>query len=294
MALTMGKNKKNKHNLWKRLHFKYRLSVMNENTLEEIWKIKASMFSGVVLVFIFAFGLVFFTSFIIIATPIRYYLPGYLDTEVREQALRSAIKADSLQQQLNYQEVYISNLRDIFAGIRQIDSVKMVDTISISENDPLLLKTELEKDYIQRYEEEEKYNLSLLTSSADNPMEGLVFFKPVKGIISDRFDPSAGHFGISIKTAPKETVLAILEGAVIFAGYDLKTGYTIQIQHRNGFISIYKNNSTLLKNTGDKVRTGEAIALIQDDATGERPETLFTFELWYRGNAVNPENYISF
>ena len=252
------------------------------------------MFFGAVLVLLFAFVLITITSVIIIATPIRYYLPGYLDSEIRERALRSAIKADSLQQQLNYQEVYISNLRDIFSGVRQIDSVKMVDTISISENDPLLLKSDLEKEYIQRYEDAEKYNLSALSSPAANPMEGLVFFTPVKGIISDRFNQTGDHFGLAIKTAPKETVLATLEGSVIFAGYDLKTGYTIQLQHKNGFISIYKNNTMLLKKMGDKVRTGEAIAMIQDDQKGERPEALFEFELWYRGNAVNPENYISF
>lgn len=267
---------------------------MNENTLEEIWKIKASMFSGAVLVLVFAFILITVTSVIIIATPIRYYLPGYLDSEIREKALRSAIKADSLQQQLNYQEVYINNLRDVFTGVRQVDSVKMVDTISISENDPLLLKSDLEREYIQRYQEEEKYNLSVLSSPTTNPMEGLVFFKPVKGIISDRFNPTENNFGIAIKTAPKETVLATLEGSVIFAGYDLKTGYTIQIQHKNGFISIYKNSTSLLKNTGDKVRTGEAIATIQDDLKADKPEALFEFELWYRGSAVNPENYISF
>lgn len=267
---------------------------MNENTLEEIWKIKASMFSGAVLILIFAFFLVTVTSVIIIATPIRYYLPGYLDSEVRENALRSAIRTDSLQQQLDHQEAYINNLRSIFSGERQLDSVKIIDTISISEKDPLLAKTDLEKEYIQRYEEEEKYNLSVLSASATNPMEGLVFFKPVKGIISDKFDPLRNHYGIRVKTAPKETVSATLEGSVIFAGYDLKSGYTIQIQHKNGFISIYKNTSSLLKSAGDKVRTGEAIATIQEDLTLERPEALFEFELWYRGNAVNPENYISF
>ncbi len=146
---------------------------MNENTLEEIWKIKASMFSGAVLVLVFAFILITVTSVIIIATPIRYYLPGYLDSEIREKALRSAIKADSLQQQLNYQEVYINNLRDVFTGVRQVDSVKMVDTISISENDPLLLKSDLEREYIQRYQEEEKYNLSVLSSPTTNRWKDL-------------------------------------------------------------------------------------------------------------------------
>ena len=93
--------KKNKHNLWKRLNFKYRLSVMNENTLEELWKINASMFSGVVLLVVFAAFLITVTSVIIVATPIRYYLPGYLDSEIREQAIRMAFRADSLQEQID-------------------------------------------------------------------------------------------------------------------------------------------------------------------------------------------------
>ncbi|EGJ99922.1 MULTISPECIES: murein hydrolase activator EnvC family protein [Dysgonomonas] len=294
----MIKKKKNKHNLWKRLHFKYRLSVMNENTLEEIWKIKASIFSGAVLVLVFAFFLIAITSAIIIATPIRYYLPGYLDAEVREKAIRSAIKTDSLEQQLKYQEAYISNLRSIFDGTRQIDSVKILDTISVSENDPLLKKTDLEKEYTKRYEDEERYNLSVLSSSTTNPMEGVVFFRPARGIITSKFDPSGGHFGVAIKTSPKETILATLEGVVIFAGYDLKTGHTIQIQHKNGFISVYRYNTLLLKKTGDKVRTGEAIAVIETKVDDEKAESTTTsileFELWYRGNAVNPENYISF
>ncbi|MDU1889758.1 MAG: M23 family metallopeptidase [Dysgonomonas sp.] len=289
----MVNKKKNKHNFWKRLHFKYRLSVMNENTLEEVWKINASIFSGAVLLAIFAFLLVTITSIIIIATPIRYYLPGYLDSEVREQALRAAIKTDSLQQQLEYQEVYINNLKDVFSGLRHVDSVKTVDTISVSENDPALQKSAAEKDFVARYEDEEKYNLSVLPQSTLNPMEGLVFYKPAGGIIDEKFDPSVNHFGITIKTAEKETVLATLEGAVVFAGYDIKSGYTIQIQHKNGFISIYKNNTLLLKSMGDKVKTGEAIAVIEE-SKDKNKDSLLGFELWYKGNAVNPEAYISF
>lgn len=289
----MEKKKKNKHNFWKRLHFKYRLSIMNENTLEEIWKIKASMFSGVVLLLIFAFFLVSITSAIIIATPIRYYLPGYLDAEVREKALRSAIKADSLEQQLKYQEAYINNLREIFERTRQIDSVKIIDTISVSENDPLLKKTNREKSYTKRYEEEEKYNLSVLSPSTAAPMESVIFFKPVTGTISSKFDPAKGHFGITIATGAKATVSATLEGTVIYTGFDIKSGYTIQIQHKNGFISIYKNNTLLLKKLGDKVRTGEAIAVIEEKKGDESTPSL-EFELWYKGSAVNPESYISF
>ncbi|WP_165045470.1 murein hydrolase activator EnvC [Dysgonomonas sp. ZJ709] len=290
----MSTKKKNKHNLWKRLHFKYRLSAINENTLEEIWKLRASIFSGAVLFLLFAFMLVTATSVIIITTPIRYYLPGYLDSEVREQAIKSAIKIDSLEQQMMYQEAYMQNLKGIFAGTRQFDSVKILDTISISENDPLLKKTQSEIDYTNRYAEEEKYNLSVLPQGMDNPMDGIVFFKPVKGIIIQKFNPSKQIFGVNINTTTKESVSAALEGTVIFAGYDFKEGYMIQIQHKNGFISIYKHNTMLLKKVGDKVRTGEAIAVIEADKENTKTDSFLQFELWYKGTAVNPEDYISF
>lgn len=290
----MVKKKKNKHDIWKRLHFKYRLSVMNENTLEEVWSIKASMFSGGVLFLLFAISLVTITSFLIIATPIRYYLPGYLDAEVREKALRAAIRVDSLQQQLNYQEAYINNLKNVFTGVLDVDSVKITDTISVSENDPLLKRTEKERVFVDRYEDKERYNLSVISPTASGPMEGVVFFKPLKGLVISKFNPSNDRYGINLKVASQETVLAVLEGTVVFSGYDFTTGYTMQIQHKNGFVSIYKNNTLLLKKVGDKVRTGEAIAVIGDGKAKDNADLVLGFELWYKGNPVNPEDYIAF
>ena len=290
----MVKKKKNKHDIWKRLHFKYRLSVMNENTLEEVWSIKASMFSGGVLFLLFAISLITITSFFIIATPIRYYLPGYLDAEVREKALRAAIRVDSLQQQLNYQEAYINNLKNVFTGVLDVDSVKITDTISVSENDPLLKRTEKEKEFVDRYEDKERYNLSVISPSASGPMEGVVFFKPLKGLVISKFNPSNDRYGIDLKVASQETVLAVLEGTVVFSGYDFTRGYTMQIQHKNGFVSIYKNNTLLLKKVGDKVRTGEAIAVIGDGKAKDNADLVLGFELWYKGNPVNPEDYIAF
>lgn len=283
-------------NIWKRLHFKYRLSAVNENTLEEIWKIRTSIFSGALLFLAFATLLIAITSIIIITTPIRYYLPGYLDSEVREQSIRAAIRIDSLETQMKYQEAYINNLKDVFAGVVQIDSVKMPDTVSISENDPLLQKSQIERDYVKKYEEEEKYNLSVLSTSPTSPTDGIIFFNPAKGIIISKFNPINRHYGVKISTSAKESVLAALEGTVIFAGYDFNDKYIIQLQHKNGFISIYKHNTMVLKKAGEKVKTGEAIAVIeaQKDENGKEQESFLYFELWFKGSPVNPEDYIVF
>jgi len=267
---------------------------MNENTLEEVLKMKASIFSGAALLFLFAVILIGITSVIIIATPIRYYLPGYLDSEIRDKAVRASIRIDSLEQQLGYQEAYIANLRNIFEGNVDIDSVKILDTISISENDPSLMKSPLEKDYAERYQEEEKYNLSVLPSNAISSTESVIFYKPVDGLITSKFNPETDKYGIAISIAGKKTISAVMEGSVIFAGYDINTGNTMQIQHKSGFVSVYRNNSMLLKKTGDIVRRGEGIAVVDRSDTGKEDQPDFDFELWYKGYAVNPEDYISF
>lgn len=291
--------KKKKHSIWKRLSFKYRLSATNENTLEEIWRIRASLFSGGVLVLLFALLLITITSMIIIATPIRYYLPGYMDAEIRDKALKTAIQYDSLERQMKYQEVYADNIRKILSGEIDLDSISNLtpDTISLSENDPSLKKSETEESYVKRYEEEEKYNLSILPSSANAPKDGTIFYRPVTGNVVKKYNLPAGQFGIDIKIPGRETVSATLEGTVIYAGYDISNGYMIQIQHRNGFISIYKQADSLLKNKGDQVKPGEAIAIISNnpnDESQKEEDKILNFELWYRGNAVNPEDYIFF
>lgn len=253
------------------------------------------MFSGGVLFLGFAFALVAITSIIIITTPIRYYLPGYLDVEVREKALRAAIRIDSIENQIKYQEAYIENLKSVFAGEIQVDSVKTGDSIYIAENDPKLSKSAAEISYTKEYEEREKYNLSTLVTSADSPSDGIVFFSPVKGLISHKFNPLGKEFGITISTSSKETVMAALEGTVVFSGYDFNDRFIIHIQHRNGFISIYKHNSAILKKAGDKVKTGEAIAFIDGkEDEGKELGAFLKFELWYKGNPVNPEDYIVF
>ena len=283
--------------LWKRLHFKYRLTAKNENTLDDIWNIRVSIFSGVLLLLSFAVLVVFITSFIIVVTPIRYYLPGYLDSEVRKEAVQAAIQADSIAEQLRNQEIYIDNLKSVFAETLSPDSIKKIsiDTLESGFDNPMLAKSEREKEFVKQYEEEEKYNLSVLSPSVvTTPTEGTLFSKPVMGTVSQSFSVALKRYGITVQTQSKENVLAVLDGTVVFRGYDVNDQYIIQLQHKNGFISIYKNLSMLLKKTGDQVNGGDVIGVIGGNDDQANKKNSLYFELWYRGVAVNPLDYFSF
>ena len=82
-------------------------------------------------------------------------------------------------------------------------------------------------------------------------------------------------------------------GTVILSTYTAETGYLIEIQHNQDFVSVYKHCGSLLKREGDAVKGGEAIALVGN--TGELSTgPHLHFELWHKGRAVNPELYIVF
>lgn len=289
----MARKERNRYSFWKRLHFKYRLTILNENTLEEIWKLRVSVFTGTMLYLASFLILVIISSAIIISTPLRNYLPGYLDSEIRQQAIKVAMQVDSLEQKQNYQDAYIQNIKDIFEGKVDPDTQSLVDTVIISTDDKSLQSTDKEKKYREEYEESEKYNLASISADEASTAEKITFFKPAKGVVSSKFNLANKNFGVQIIPAG-ESVVATLEGAVMYAGYDTSTNkYVIQLQHKNGFTSVYKGVSMLLKKIGDKVRTGEAIGIISTNSDKADNKKL-QFELWYKGNPVNPELYISF
>jgi murein DD-endopeptidase MepM/ murein hydrolase activator NlpD len=147
-----------------------------------------------------------------------------------------------------------------------------------------------------RVENEDKYNLTLgpVTSESATSLAGLHFFPPVKGIVSGKFDPRTKHFGTDIVTKPKSPVDAALDGTVIFTGWTMETGFVIEVQHSNNIVSVYKHNSALLKETGDMVRTGEAIAIVGDSGELYTSGPHLHFEIWYKGTPLDPEKHIIF
>jgi murein DD-endopeptidase MepM/ murein hydrolase activator NlpD len=285
----MKKNPK-QLSFWKKVRFKYKLSFLNENTLEEVFSFRLSRLSVFWVLLIFAFLLIALTSIVIINTPIRNYLPGYLDSEIRGIMVENALRADSLEEVLATQTYYLNNINHILQGTSPVAEIPKSD--SIAKTDINLEKSKTTAEFIKNYEEEEKYNLNKTTSSQQLP-DNLIFYKPVTGLISDHFNFREKHYGVDIATNPKESVLATMKGTVVFAGFDANVGYVVQIQHPNGFVSIYKHNTSVLKKQGDNVKAGEAIALAGN--TGNLSSgTHLHFELWYKGSPIDPEEFIVF
>ena len=275
---------------WKNFKFKYKLTITNENTLEEVIGIHVSKLNGVS-VLLFAITIIFLISATIISfTPLRNYLPGYMNSEVREQVVMNALRADSLQEALNRQSLYIMNIQDIFRGEVRTDTIQSIDSLTVTRAEDLLERSKQEEEFRKQYEEKERYNL---TATNYNLTSGLIFHRPTRGMISSGYYTNKKHFGVDIAASPNESVLATLDGTVILSTYTAETGYVIQIQHGQNMVSVYKHCGSLLKKEGDTVKAGEAIALVGNTGKNTTGPHLH-FELWNKGRALDPSKYIVF
>ena len=282
--MTANKKKKRRKAFWSNIKFKYRLTITNENTLEDIITLRVSKLNGLSVLLSVLTILFLVASLIVAFTPLRNYLPGYMNSEIRAQVVENALRVDSLQQLVDRQNLYIMNIQDIFQGKIKADTIHSIDSLTTVREDSLMERTQREAEFRKQYEETEKYNLTSITSRPD--VDGLIFYRPTRGMISSPFNAEKKHFGTDIAANPGESVLATLDGTV-------ETGYLIEVQHNQDFVSVYKHCGSLLKREGDIVKGGEAIALVGN--TGQQTTgPHLHFELWHKGRAVNPELYIVF
>lgn len=283
--------RKKKRTFWKNFKFKYKISIINENTLEEVAKLRLSKLNGLWVIF-FASVIIFtISSLIIVFTPLHYYLPGYVNSELRSQIVNNSIETDSVMNAMRVQTLYINNLKKIMSGKMEIDSLYSTDTVEPTFIDSIIPISEREMEFRKKYEEEEKYNLTNITTS-QNELYGLNFFTPIQGVVINKFSPENRHFGIDVTTMPNSNIISVLDGTVIMTNYTTEFGYTIAIQHMSNIISIYRHCGRLLKDTGDTVKAGEAIGLTANDE--ENNVKHLHFELWHKGKAINPDKYIVF
>ncbi|HSG60738.1 MAG TPA: peptidoglycan DD-metalloendopeptidase family protein [Pseudomonadales bacterium] len=113
---------------------------------------------------------------------------------------------------------------------------------------------------------------------------------PVKGRHLNTFGASRGAEmnwqGITIAADAGTDVSAIHPGRVVFADWLKGYGLLIILDHGNDYLSLYANNQSLLKNLGDWVSAGEAIATVGN--SGGRDRSSVYFEIRRAGSAVNP------
>ena len=285
---------KNDNSFFSKLKQKYRLIVMSDSTLEDQLSFR---FSGVDVITVLTIGcILLFVCFLLLVgyTPLNEYVPGKASSHLYKELIAITLKTDSLEKKLLVNEIYLKNISAIVNGEDPINlSTENILTLSSFEAE-LSFKKSIEDSLLRiAVEAEDKISLFSSDKKGSLDMENILFFSPIKGVITNGFNRKKEHFGTDIVAKKDEPIKCVFDGVVVISHWTSETGYVVGVQHANGVFSLYKHNSILFKNAGEYVRSGEVIAIIGNSGELSSGPHLH-FELWYKGTPVNPENYISF
>lgn len=283
----------------KRLNQKYNFLMSHDESGEPMLGFKLNLLNLILVIIGMALLLIIITTFIIAFTPLREYIPGYTDVNLNREVYQLSLRADSLRAEMNKKDIYFQNIKRIVEGYDfSADSTgitSIYEPLPKSVTDTIVLHKSPQDSLLRsEYETQNQFNLfgdeSLSPSRPSLSVKN--FFIPLNGTVIHDFDPQNGHFGVDITSEGDQIINATLDGTVVFSSWSMNDGYCIGIQHEDSYFSTYKHNATLLKNEGDYVKAGEAIAVLGGSGESENTEHLH-FELWHNGIAINPTDYMN-
>ena len=286
-----------KHTRWRKfkigLRSKYRLVILNDTTFGESFSLKMSPLGFIIGIAALTIVMTTLVISLVAFTPLREYIPGYGNVTERRLIVNLSTKADSLEQILSARDAYMNSILNVLnEKVEQKPEKPKKDTTGKYKN----TNTSPTKNDIEFRNNFEKNKQSSVAISSNLKLKGLIdliFFVPVKGLITASFNISEEHYGVDLVTKPDEFIKSTLDGTVIFTGFSAQDGYVIHVQHSNNVTSIYKHCADLLKHTGDRVKSGEAVAVVGNSGEKSKGPHLH-FELWYNGLPINPQEVVAF
>ena len=290
----MSNKKKDKEGLWQRISRRYDVVATRRgfHDVEYHWSVSRLGFAFCSLAVVVLVAAA--TTLTLFYTPLKRYMPGYVSPEQRELMLEASLRVDSLYETVQRHQLYVMNLQDIFRGEIKIDSVSTIDSLTILRSTDLMERSERESEFVRQYEETEKYNLTSLPLRKSD-MEGLHFSTPLRGVLSESFNPVSNHFGVDlVPTGTNQNVCAVLDGTVVMCGYTPNDGYIVMLQHVGNLVTVYKHLSSNFRHEGEKVKAGESLGTLSKSSEKQPSQAFLHFEVWHKGTALDPTQYISF
>ncbi len=268
---------------WVRVRRKYRLAVLDDITLREVFHWRLSGLSAISLVTLLFVILIGVLSVLIIYTPIRNILPGYSES-IRQQLIIESARVDSLQSDLTLQRQYLDVIKNVTAGTIEKDSVQSLDSLQIVQRNQLLeIRNQATEQFLSQYEQKERDQLLLFETRT--PVTTLSLFRPVRGVVMESAAPDEHRYSVRLHVAKNENILAVMKGTVVYVNREIDNSHTIVVQHQQ-YVSIYRHVSLLLKDAGASVEAGEALGIMNGRNELE-------FEIWRAGEPLNPEEVIA-
>jgi murein DD-endopeptidase MepM/ murein hydrolase activator NlpD len=273
---------------------RYQLIIRNEENFAEKTSV-AFTYSKIILFSVILFSVVFLISLFLVNTVLeKWFDPKYEQTVLNQQLYGLKLKVDSLALEVERKDMFIANIQRVLSG----DTSDFNDPAEVMKGSqqtltrPSNLKLNRSDSAFRKEFEQSDLSMITLTSSRGRELKE-TFFSPISGFISDRYDVKKGHFGVDVVAKKNEPVKCIAEGTVLFSSWTQDAGYVLVIQHSGNLISVYKHNADLYKKVGTFVNAGDIVSIVGNSGELTNGPHLH-FELWYNGNSINPEEFVTF
>lgn len=268
-------------------HPKYRIRIEDESRLETVFN--TSMSPGWLIAAAVAALMLFTTigGFLVMVTPLRTILPGYMKQSERSATEDNILRLDSILVVYRQYQAYLDNiLTTLDIDRTSSDSVAMAPNLQELSPDSLLPPSPLERKFVDAMEERERFNISVLAPLAADGM----MFSPVSdsGIFTS--SSRSEEKGI-VMLAPDDAVKCDADGSVLAAYYSASDGGNVVIiQHAKGFVTRLSRLGTMMVSSGETVLAGQVLALNpRPDAKGRR---FVEVMMWHNGLPLIPYEYI--
>ena len=269
-------------------HPKYRIRIEDESRLEDLADITLSPLSLWTAVVVALIVLIMISGAIVMVTPLRTLLPGYMKQSERSATEDNILRLDSIFGAYAQNQDYLDNILKAFDTDRTPTADSLVMTANLREMSPdsLLPPSPLERKFVNAMEERERFNISVLAPLAADGM----MFSP----LSD-----SGIFSASSRTEekgnvilpPDESVKSVADGSILASYYSAaEGGYVVIIQHAKGFVTRIARLGSPMVSAGDAVLAGQMLALGPNpDGKGRR---YIEVMMWHNGLPLIPYEYI--
>lgn len=287
----MSKRKKKKEGFWQQYFRRYDVVFTQRGGHDVEHRVSTSRFIISLYILALVIAVAAITAVLLFHSPLKTLMPSYVNPMMRKQIVESSLRIDSLNEAVMRHQQYVTNIQSILRGDLKVDSINTLDSLTVLRSADLVERTERETEFVLRYENEEKYNLTAPVQK--NEMDKLHFSPPLRGMIVTPFAPSRLNFGVDVASTNEHNVNAVLDGTILMSGYTANNGYVVIIQHAGNLVTVYKHLDSILKRESTKIKAGEAVGTIgtKDKAQGD---PFLHFELWHKGTALDPAQYISF
>jgi septal ring factor EnvC (AmiA/AmiB activator) len=204
---------------------------------------------------------------------------------------------DALQSERAARQKVLSKVRaEIAKGRKEIGRLKR-------DEERLSLLIERLSKALQSHREDKSRSGETIDVAADAALAGRAFESlrgrlrlPVRGELRGRFGSPREEGGVTwkglfIKTDAGQPVRAVADGMVVYADWVRGFGNLLVVDHGGGYLSVYGNNESLLKQVGERVTSGENLATAGN--TGGAQETGVYFELRHEGKPFDPMRWVA-